>query len=365
MTAYILMVALPYLLFLVFLVFKLTGHEISREVEIKMHLILFFSLFFVTLALRHKSIGVDMQNYLTKYHRIALYDISYVWDNSGSIDIGYGLLNKFFAQLGFDDRIFIAAISFMMVAPIAWLYCRESDNWMLTVSLFLILPIFTMCFSGFRQALAIAVVPFAFYFAQKRKLIGFIITVLLAMSFHNSAVFLAFLYPVFHMRLTKRSLYFIVPSLILAFILNRQIYALVLGILGGKYEERYSDMSGTGAYTMLILFILLAVFSFVFTDESKMDKYDFGLRNILLLIVVLQFFAPVNSIAMRVNYYYLLFLPIIIPRMVVCHNDRYKNFVYIAQYGMVALFTFYFFYKLSHGSDTMRIYPYLPYWSGI
>ena len=53
---------------------------------------------------------------------------------------------------------------------------------------------------------------------------------------------------------------------------------------------------------MLILFALFTVFAFIIPDELIIDKETTGLRNFLLLSLVLQMFAPLHSLAMRLNY---------------------------------------------------------------
>ena len=147
------------------------------------------------------------------------------------------------------------------------------------------------------------------------------------------------------------------------FVFNKQIYAFTTRFLGGKFEERYGEISDTGAYGMLLLFILFAVMSFVLTDETLMSKEDFGLRNLLLVTVILQFFAPVNPVAMRLNYYFLLLIPIAVPRMLSFPRARYRKFALVAEYIMIFAFSGYFLYKAYRGNDTMHVFKYVPFWS--
>lgn len=322
----------------------------------------FFAIFFLLLCLRGKSVGVDLENYLHRYYQISRIDLAGVFEKQVPVDIGYGLLNKLFAVLGVSDRVFIILIAILTVFPLAWLYITETDNWMLTVSLFIILPIFSMCFTGLRQSLAIAAVPLQFYFTKKKNIIGFLLAVLLAYLFHSTAIFTLILYPVYHIRIKKTWLLGLIPLMAAIYIFNRQLYSLTVRLLGGKFEERYSEIGNTGAYEMLLLFILFAVVSFVLTDENLMDDDDFGLRNLLLLTVVFQFFAPVNSIAMRLNYYFLVFIPIAVPHMLVLHKVRYRKFALAAQSVMVVAFSGYFLYKAYRGGDSMHVFKYVPFW---
>lgn len=359
------MISLPCVLSFALLLIKYKGYKMTYVTINGAAIIVFFVLLFLVLALRHKTVGADTVNYINKYHQIGYDNFSAIWSGKRTVDIGYGLLNKFLATIGIGDRMFLAIVSLMMVAPIAWLYYNESDNWLLTVSMFIILPDFSMCFTGLRQGLAISLVPLAYFFTKRHNIIGFLISVFVALTFHNSAIFLLIMYPLFNFKLQKKWLFAVVPAMLLAFVFNRQLYSLSIRFLGGKYEERYSNISGTGAYTMLILFVLMAVLSFILTDEKKMDPDDFGLRNFLLLIVALQFFAPVNSVAMRMNYYFLLLLPIIMPRMIACSKDKYRKIALTVQYIMAGFFLVYFFYKGFKGKEAFHIFPYKPFWRGM
>lgn len=360
--AYVLLLLLPLIVFAFVLLVIHHGYYVYSRKEERILLGIFFVIFFLLLCLRGKSVGVDLENYLHRYYQISQTSLAGIFEKRVPVDVGYGLLNKLFAVLGVGDRLFIILMAALTVFPLAWLYIKETDNWMLTVSLFIILPIFSMCFTGFRQSLAIAVIPLEFYFTKKKNIIGFLLAVLLAYLFHTTAIFTLILYPIYHIRIKKVWLLGLIPLMTVIYVFNRQIYSVTVRLLGGKFEERYGELSETGAYGMLLLFILFAVVSFVITDESLMDDDDFGLRNLLLLTVIFQFFAPVNSIAMRLNYYFLVIIPIAVPRMLVLYKARYRKFVLAAQYVMIVGFSGYFLYKAYRASDSMRVFNYVPFW---
>lgn len=362
MFAYVLLLLLPLVVFsFIILVLHYGWCDITKK-EQQILLGVFFFIFFLLLSLRATTVGVDLWNYLDKYHTISLSSFSVIWSNRATVDIGFGVLNKLMAIIGVSDRMFIVLMALFMTAPIAWLYIKESDSWMLTISLFIILPIFSMCFSGYRQAIAIAAVPLQYYFTKNKNILGFLLSVLLAFTFHTTALIVLILYPIYHLRIKRIWLLGLIPIMTALYIFNKQIYSLTANLLGGKFEERYGEISNTGAYGMLILFILFAVMSFVLPDETIMEADDFGLRNLLLLTVVFQFFAPVNTIAMRMNYYYLVFIPIAVPRMLALHKTQFRKFAVAAEYTMIIAFSGYFLYKAYRGKDTLHIFPYKPFW---
>ena len=82
-------------------------------------------------------------------------------------------------------------------------------------------------------------------------------------------------------------------------------------------SDEYSDISIklTGSYGSLILFIIYALFAYLIPDEKLIDRETKGLRNFMILVVCIQLFAPLHTLAMRFNYYYLLFIPLLISKV--------------------------------------------------
>ena len=217
-----------------------------------------------------------------------------------------------------------------------------------------------MMLSGIRQMMAIGFGMIAYAFARRRKPILFLLMVAAAMSFHTSAFMLLPMYPLYRTRITKKWLYVVVPVLAVIFVFNRQFFHLL-----GRFLQSYTDYSAaetaTGAYTMLLLFAVFAVFSFIIPDESKLDEETIGMRNLLLLTLVIQMFAPLNYLAMRMNYYYLIFVPLLIPRVIECSRVKYRSIASAGRIIMLAFFFLYFFATAKAGSR-LHIIPYHFYW---
>ena len=123
-------------------------------------------------------------------------------------------------------------------------------------------------------------------------------------------------------------------------------------------------MTMTGSVTALVLFIMLAVFAFLIPDGSKMDADTVGMRNFLLLAVVLQMFAPLHNIAMRMNYYYIAFIPLLIPRIIQHRSKRWAQVAVVARNIMVVFFLVYFF-MTAPADNVLKLFPYKFFWQGL
>lgn len=345
---------------------KVLSVGIDRKNQNKSILILvFFAIFFVVLALRGISVGYDVLNYSNHFRSTSFMELNRVLARDS--DWLYYLLNWIVSRFTHDFRIFLAICAAITLLPIAFLYNEEHEWDYLKVVTFLIMPNFMMIFSGLRQAIAFAIGVIAYKYVREKKPIHFLIFALIAFGFHHSAFIIFSFYPLYYFAFKKKHLWFVVPSIAIVFLYSRPIFVWLTRIATALFGDDYSsDISQTDGYTMLILFVLLAIFAYVIPDEKKMDKETLGLRNFLLMAVLLQCFAPVHALAMRLNYYFILFIPILLPKIIKYRKDTFKEIGYLAGWVLTLFFLGYYLLKMyqgcQSGDGSLGIYPYVPYW---
>lgn len=335
---------------------------VDFEKKNKRALFFFFALLTVLVMLRHETVGNDTRNYMHIFDKVSWME----WKEVGSrySEWGFYYLNKIVSLFTDNSRVFIALSSVALSAMIYPTYKRLCKDPSLTIVLFCILSTFVMMFSGLRQMLAIGIGFIAYEFTRNKRLIPFVLAVILAVTFHTSAVMLAFMYPIYHAKITKKWLVFVVPVLIGMFVFNEQIFSF-LGILIERYTDYDATITKTNAYTMLIVFAVFVVFSFLVPDEAKLDEETIGLRNFLLFSFVLQMFAPLHMLAMRMNYYYIIFIPLLIPAVIRCRNERWKQAAVVARYVMIGFFIAYFFLIKANSGGNLNIFPYHFFWESL
>ena len=321
----------------------------------------FFVLLTLLIALRHESVGTDTENYIRFFNAFGRMG----WSDIGraELELGFRYLNKLISVFSKDPQFYLTVAAIAVSAMIYPAYKRLCVDSALTIVLYCTMSTFVMMFSGIRQMIAISIGFVAYHFTRQKRLILFILSVLLAMSFHTSAFMLAFMYLLYHARITKKWLYAVVPILALCFVFNRQIFG-TLSLILEQYTEYDAEITSTGAYTMLILFGVFAAFSFLIPDERKLDEEMIGLRNFLLLTFSLQMFAPLHSLAMRMGYYYMIFVPLLLPKIVECRSKRWNQVAILGRHVMVVFFLLYFFVRAS-GGGSLDVFPYHFFWERI
>ena len=338
--------------------FTIRKNQIDYEKKNQRALLVFFVLLAMITMLRHDSVGTDTETYMYFFRKLSAMS----WREVGQYDleIGYSYFNKAVSIFTKDPQAFLAIIAMITIGMIYHTYKRLCGDPSLTIVLFCTMSTFVMMFSGIRQMLAIGIGFIAYEFTRNKKLVPFILTVILAMCIHTSAFMLAFMYPLYRAKVTRKWLYVVIPVLLVIFAFNQPIFTVLSAIIEA-YTEYEGGISSTGAYTMLILFVLLAVFAFVIPDERYIDEETIGLRNFMLLALALQMFSPLHTLAMRMNYYYIIFIPLLIPKIISCRSQTMDQIAVVGRHVMVVFFLVYFFMNAYTG-DNLDVFPYRFFW---
>lgn len=361
MIAYYLMVLLPVAVSLLCWQYRVRVSRCTKQNNIA--IAVFFAIYFLLLALRHKTIGSDTGGYFNSFEQIKHVGWLELL-RSGRSDIGFYLLSKLISTFFPSYQVNLAIIAALTVIPLGYLYHRESEGPLLSMVLFLTFPVFMMYFSGQRQALAIALGVPAFYMAKDRKLLKYLLIVLLAFLIHHSAFALLLIYPMFRAKFRPKHLLWLIPAYMVTLLLNSALLKRIMDILAVFLGEKYTDyeISDTGAYTMIILLALFLVYSFFMPSEKEMDETTRALRNLLIVALFIQMFTPISSLTMRINYYFLIFVPLLIPRVTNRCARFDRRILTVVKTAFFLFFAVYFFHKATT-IDSLNIYPYIPFWS--
>lgn len=328
----------------------------------KLMISMFFIGLFILLSLRDITVGKDLIAYEAIYEFCIYTPFK---DLSGlQWELGYTIYNKLVSLITEEYRFFLIITALIILRPIYRLYSEEKKYSYLLIVLFINMPCFLMIFSGLRQAIAVSVGVLAYMAIDNKKYTRGVLLILLAMSFHTSAFVLILLYPASFLKIKVKHLLFVVPLLLGVYLFRKQIFIFVLGFLPGKYVEFYGELQQTGAFGMMLLFLLFTTFAFVVLDEDTMTNKDYCVRNILLLATILQLFVPIHGLIQRVSYYFLVFVPVSIISIVKAPKRTMKEVSNLAVMVMGIFFSIYFFYTALFSTDNLLdVFPYKFFWS--
>lgn len=336
-----------------------TATKFEKEKTDKLVVTFFFLAYLLLICIRHVRVGIDTTEYVFRFYIIKDYEWGdlFNYSEAGS-EPAFLVLNKFVSMFG-DERLLIIACGCLSIIPIIYLYRNEAEDGILCVSFFLVSLLFGFFFSGLRQGITIGLAVPAYYMAKNKRLLPFILFVALAFCFHRSGIMIALIYPVYYANITTKWLLFVVPAMIVIFVFRESFMELIFNVLGEDKYSIYNDITGTsGQGALTALFVIMSVYSYIILDENKAGKVEIGLRNILLLATFLHLFTPLNPVFGRINFYFILFIPVAISRINTRCKDKFKQVANLAKWVMSLFFFFHFFFLRT---DSLRITNYRPF----
>ncbi len=319
---------------------------------------LFFIGLFCLLSLRHLSIGVDTARYAWHFKQLA----KLPWKKFLAYRDGewaFFLLCKVIATLGGNERTMLVVSALLCVLPVAVLYVTRTVSPSLTLSMYPVLPIFMMSFSGLRQAIAVSLAVPVYCAVVKKQWIRAFLWMALAFFFHRTALVLLLFIPALRMRLRLSHLPALLVLYAAVYAARRPLFSICLRILGES--DRYEEMTESGGGSMLLLFVGCLLLSFLIPFETSLDDETRGMRNLLSIAVLIQLFSSVHPLSMRMNYYFILFIPLFMGRVLSVEGRMAASLASALRLSMAAFFVVFYIARIMV-SDSLAIYPYRPFW---
>ncbi len=310
------------------------------------------------LAFRHPSMGIDLGyggfgGYLESFQFISSLSFSQVISLPSFLNYekGYIFFNWFLGFFGNNDQVLLIGCALASIIPIIILFYKKSESLELSYIIYLPLQSFFICFSGLRQGISVGICMIAFLYIQERRYKGFILLVLLAVSFHSSAILFFLAYPLYYIKISKKNRWFSLVFLMLTFALKVPLFNIL-----SKVFKSNAQIQETGALTFFIVFCLIYVFCFLFLKENEQNN---GMLNLMFITCFCLSFTSVFSTAMRASYCFMNVLPLILPATLNGINNKYFSvsirLIVVICFSLFALNSFY-------SSSWARSYPYYFFW---
>ena len=256
------------------------------------------------MAYRDTSVGTDTVNYET----IFLYlQLGSDWLR-GSVEPSFVILNDLVSSLGGDFIAFLITSSLLILILIFYAARRYSYNPMLTIFLYYSLYFYFYAFNILRQSIAVAISLIAINYLIKQKHILYCLLILLAASFHYSALVMLPLLLVSRLPINKALMIALVFFAMALGLFGTPIFLKTISLIGyGSYVNEYEIGSFFGNFLNLILFNLF--FTYIVLTINHKNIY---LQLFFLFIVLFNLTARIpfgNRLLLYLSIYQILFIP--------------------------------------------------------
>lgn len=283
----------------------------TRNTEIQKKDKLFLTITFIILTFisgfRDVSVGTDTESYQSIF-------LKYVYGLPDyHSELGYAYFNKLIAMLSSNPQAIIIASSIIINLGVMRFIYKNSPNAWLSVYLYITLFFYFFSFNYTRQFIAISLVLLGWNFLKDKKIITFLIFVILATSFHTSAIISLLLIFIFFSRNNTRLVPWILILSVISMLGMDTIFNYVFELFPRYQGYNTGDISQSGGINSLILYLVIFLVTLIFRKKKDPDN------NIALIIVTICAVLGVLSfeyyIFSRPSLYFNIFVIVIIPKI--------------------------------------------------
>lgn len=276
-----------------------------------------------------------------------------------NVEIGTRYLINIVQYLKLDMQAFIFSLSFF-TGLFFYLTIKYYDQNKKTRYISIILIFSLLFFSSLnisRQILAASIFSYSTRFIIEKKVFKFIFFILLAASFHITAVFLFAIYPISMLFLKIKNKKIILNITLLISIINifipfisNWIKSITIYITNsiGKYNIYTERIIGDDNYfstfnliVAILLLVLININNFKKISVIEKDKYNMGMFIQLMAVLFILFnsILSFSTLTMRFYYYFTLFIILTIGsyKYLFYTKDRHINTIYKLTIGAFAL----------------------------
>lgn len=330
------------------------------SVFIKKHKIqsfIFSLLLLLILVLRDRTVGIDLEVYLSKiriiktlsYFDLFFYDMEY----------GYLFFNKLVLLISENERFFIFIYSLILIVLLKKFIDKNTKIVWLSYFLFVTFSFYTSFFVIIRQSFALMIILMSIKSIEERRLKDFFIYYFIAISFHYTAAIFIFLYIIYPLRINLKYLILLIVGIIVNLIFVKNIITIVIKLIP-KYYYRYKDIlrPGEGINLLLMLFLIFLT-CFLLKKGKIKNKSEKIYFHMLGMAVYLQSLSPGFSLFTRLTEFFSISIIILIPNIISNEKNKYIRFIEI----MITIIISIIYYKIILDKNIGKIIPYNFFWN--
>ena len=245
----------------------------------KQFVIITYSILILVSSLRAPTIGLDLiGHYVRRFRDVAAYD----WTNLINFstftgyEIGYCYFIKILSSICPDVQFYLTITSILIFGSVGYFVYKESEDVIMSTMLLIMSCTYYMCLTMIRQSMAFSfiLVGYAILDYSHRTIkdyVLFLLFIILAALFHNSAILCISLIVFDKLHFTKKHIFYGTIAIILVYIFYQSVYSFLVGVIGrgsNNYERYITSLTeGRGNIN------LQSIISFLLTASSFLLGY--------------------------------------------------------------------------------------------
>jgi len=229
---------------------------------------------------------------------------------------------------------------------------RNSNDIALSITLYITLGLWTFHLQGMRQSIAMSICLFAYELAKQKKLFKFLAAVLLATTFHQTAIVFLLIYLLVNLKFEKKRIIAVSIFSVVAVAFSVPL----VDIANELFNEDYSGAVDSGGYVATAIYIIAVLVCCLYYVKRKED-----VRSTLVFVLIIGLATYVMRytgvmIAERISFYFIFSQIALIPISIKIFVPNQRGCVRLL---VVALAVVLFVYRL----PTSGFLPYAFFWN--
>lgn len=257
-------------------------------------------------------------------------------------------LSSFIA--GDNTILILLAYSLPVIILICWFIDKYSKNVYLSIYIYYGFMFYFFLFNGVRQCMAMAISLPAFYFIDKGKLIKALFFILLAISFHQSAgiLFFLFLLKKIYLKINSRYFTIVIFTSLLMVLLGKAFTNIVTSLLANNYIGYIEDATEGNWANPIIYLSVVGIICLFYKGECQ-DNERF-LVNSIVFGTLIYFMSTQAQILNRMAYYFTLPIICVLPNIINELEDyRIRFFATFGCYLAITVYGVLLVFNNAHG----------------
>lgn len=330
----------------------------KEKIYKNVYLVISFMLLAGIAAIRTENVGVDTPQYYRAYLRIS--NLNWSELITERYEIGFTILCKGLSYITSNPQLLIAITAiFINFSVIRFIY-KYSDDYVFSILLYILLNFYFSYINIMRQAIAIAILLWAFDAMKNNKKIRYFLLVALAMTFHSSAILGLSYFILSKINYKAKYNKFVIPILAIIFLFGQEIFSAITRIsprLEGYAGSEFDTENYFGALIAFILTFCIWWFGNDILKRKHSDNFnkDLTLYNKIMIVNVITTLLTIRvGIFNRFTPYFSIFQIMWIPNVIKLINNNKQLYKLL----LIIIFVIYWIVIMIFRPEWYGVVPY-------
>lgn len=303
MTIYFLAAVLPLLFELIF-EYTSAGSVATavRNRRIRICLLLSAIPMFMILGLRGHYVGSDTIQYVMHFQNVRSLSFTQVLDYSGKNEPVLYLLMFFCSKISSNPNFFLSVVALIMTLCFYFFVSRIEDGALLATFFHVALGSFLFMVTGMRQGIAISFCILALDFARNKKLLPFLLILVVAFYTHRSSIMFVVVYFMANRKLTFYNFALLALATLIFIVFLESFQSWFNDAIDYDYDMEATGNGGIFLIIVVLMNILALVMSKQVLEDHPGALVLYNTSHIALILWIARLFTRT---AERPSYYFL------------------------------------------------------------